>query len=69
MPLIDTLSATLSEQKDMIEEVIEPYLLQRGLIQRSSRGRFVSVSGWRHLGLTPPKNAPEQIDLTDTSNK
>ena len=52
---LDTLSAILSEQKDMIEEVIEPYLLQRGLIQRSSRGRFVSASGWRHLGLTPPQ--------------
>ena len=64
---LDTLSATLSEQKDMIEEVIEPYLLQRGLIQRSSRGRFVSASGWRHLGLNPPKNAEEQIDLRDTS--
>ena len=63
---LDTLSATLSEQKDMIEEVIEPYLLQRGLIQRSSRGRFVSASGWRHLGLNPPKNAVEEIDLTNT---
>ena len=66
---LDTLSATLSEQKDMIEEVIEPYLLQRGLIQRSSRGRFVSASGWRHLGLSPPKNAVEQIDLIDTFKK
>jgi len=63
---LDTLSAILSEQKDMIEEVIEPYLLQRGLIQRSSRGRFVSASGWRHLGLTPPKNAEEQSDMMDT---
>ena len=63
---LDTLSANLSEQKDMIEEVIEPYLLQRGLIQRSSRGRLVSASGWRHLGLTPPKHAEEQIDITDT---
>ena len=60
---LDTLSAILSEQKDMIEEVIEPYLLQRGLIQRSSRGRFVSASGWRHLGLSPPKNAEEQSDM------
>jgi Holliday junction DNA helicase RuvB len=64
---LDTLSAILSEQKDMIEEVIEPYLLQRGLIQRSSRGRFVSASGWRHLGLTPPKNAEEQSDMMDAS--
>ena len=62
---LDTLSAILSEQKDMIEEVIEPYLLQRGLIQRSSRGRIVSASGWRHLGLTPPKNADEQTDMMD----
>ena len=64
---LDTLSAILSEQKDMIEEVIEPYLLQRGLIQRSSRGRRVSASGWRHLGLTPPKNADEQTDMMDSS--
>ncbi|MDA0917191.1 MAG: Holliday junction branch migration DNA helicase RuvB [Proteobacteria bacterium] len=64
---LDTLSAILSEQKDMIEEVIEPYLLQRGLIQRSSRGRFVSASGWRHLGLTPPQNAEEQSDMMDNS--
>ncbi len=66
---LDTLSAVLSEQKDMIEEVIEPYLLQRGLIQRSSRGRFVSASGWRHLGLEPPQKAEEQSDMMDTSEK
>jgi Holliday junction DNA helicase RuvB len=47
----------------MIEEVIEPYLLQRGLIQRSSRGRFVSAAGWRHLGLIPPNHAQEQSDM------
>ena len=62
---LDTLSAVLSEQKDMIEEVIEPYLLQRGLIQRSSRGRFVSAAGWRHLGLIPPNHAQEQSDMTN----
>tara|TARA_B100000989_G_scaffold284973_1_gene252271 strand:- start:232 stop:1290 length:1059 start_codon:yes stop_codon:yes gene_type:complete len=66
---LDTLSAILSEHKDMIEEVIEPYLLQRGLIQRSSRGRFVSASGWRHLGLTPPKNAEEQSDMMNFTEK
>ncbi len=66
---LDTLSAILSEQKDMIEEVIEPYLLQRGLIQRSSRGRFVSASGWRHLGLSPPKNAEEQSDMMNSTDK
>ena len=66
---LDTLSAVLSEQKDMIEEVIEPYLLQRGLIQRSSRGRFVSAAGWRHLGLTPPKHAQEQSDMMDAQGE
>ena len=66
---LDTLSAILSEQKDMIEEVIEPYLLQRGLIQRSSRGRFVSASGWRHLGLSPPSNAEEQSDMMNSNDK
>jgi len=66
---LDTLSAVLSEQKDMIEEVIEPYLLQRGLIQRSSRGRFVSAAGWRHLGLVPPKNAQEESDTMNAQEK
>ena len=66
---LDTLSAVLSEQKDMIEEVIEPYLLQRGLIQRSSRGRFVSSAGWRHLGLVPPKHAQEQSDMMDAQGE
>ena len=66
---LDTLSAILSEQKDMIEEVIEPYLLQRGLIQRSSRGRLVSASGWRHLGLSPPKDAEEQSDMMNSAEK
>ena len=66
---LDTLSAVLSEQKDMIEEVIEPYLLQRGLIQRSSRGRFISASGWRHLGFEPPSKAEEQADMMNTPNK
>ena len=66
---LDTLSAILSEQKDMIEEVIEPYLLQRGLIQRSSRGRIVSASGWRHLGLSPPKNAEEHSDMMNSTEK
>ena len=66
---LDTLSAVLSEQKDMIEEVIEPYLLQRGLIQRSSRGRFVSSAGWRHLGLAPPNHAQEQTDMMNAQEK
>lgn len=51
----DTLSAALSEERDTIEEVIEPYLLQQGYIQRTSRGRMLTAIGYKHLGLTVPK--------------
>ncbi|MEO9819044.1 MAG: Holliday junction branch migration DNA helicase RuvB [Paracoccaceae bacterium] len=57
---IETLSAALSESRDALEEVIEPYLLQQGLIQRTPRGRMLGQSGWRHLGLEAPKS---QTDL------
>ncbi len=57
---IETLSAALSESRDALEEVIEPYLLQKGLIQRTPRGRMLGQSGWRHLGLDAPKS---QTDL------
>jgi Holliday junction DNA helicase RuvB len=53
---IETLSAALSESRDALEEVIEPYLMQRGLVQRTPRGRMLAQSGWAHLGLTPPKS-------------
>jgi Holliday junction DNA helicase RuvB len=52
---IETLSAALSEARDALEEVIEPYLLQQGLIQRTPRGRMLTQGAWRHLGLEPPK--------------
>ncbi|WP_339779179.1 Holliday junction branch migration DNA helicase RuvB [uncultured Thalassospira sp.] len=53
---VDTLAAALSEERDTIEDVIEPYLLQQGLIQRTPRGRMLGVKGFTHLGLTPPRN-------------
>ncbi len=59
---VETISAALSEARDAIEEVIEPYLLQMGLIQRTPRGRMLAARAWRHLGLEPPK-APGQSDL------
>lgn len=49
---IETLSASLLEQKDIIEDVIEPYLMQQGLVQRTSRGRILSEKGHSHLKLT-----------------
>ena len=56
---IETISAALSESRDAIEEVIEPYLLQQGLIQRTPRGRMLAQKGWSHLGLPAPA-APGQ---------
>ena len=52
---IETLSAILAEQRDVIEDVVEPYLLQQGLINRTPRGRMLSPEGFRYLGLTMPK--------------
>ena len=52
---IETLGAALSESRDALEDVIEPYLLQQGLVQRTPRGRMLAKRGWEHLGLTPPK--------------
>jgi len=60
----DTLAAALSEQRDMIEDVIEPYLMQRGLVQRTPRGRMLSPKGFQYLGVDAPKQDPRaQMDL------
>ena len=61
---VETLAAALSEQRDALEEVIEPYLLQQGLIQRTPRGRALTEGGWRHLGLAPPA-AARQLRLLE----
>lgn len=52
---IETIAAALSESRDAIEEVIEPYLLQQGLIQRTPRGRMLAQRAWTHLGLAAPQ--------------
>jgi len=59
---IETLAAALSEPRDAIEDIIEPYLIQSGFVQRTPRGRVLSPAGYRHLGLTPPP-AAGQNDL------
>ena len=51
---IETLSVALSESRDALEEVIEPFLLQQGLIQRTPRGRMLAQRGWEHLGMAAP---------------
>lgn len=56
---VETLSAALSESRDALEEVIEPYLLQKGLIQRTPRGRMLASAAWKHLGLDVPKGQTE----------
>ena len=55
---VETLAAGLSEARDTIEEVLEPFLIQTGLIARTARGRVLNPSGWKHLGLNPPEGAP-----------
>jgi Holliday junction DNA helicase RuvB len=51
---IETLAAALGEQRDVLEEVVEPYLMQQGLLQRTPRGRVMAAGGYAVLGLTPP---------------
>ncbi|MCB0394235.1 MAG: Holliday junction branch migration DNA helicase RuvB [Bdellovibrionales bacterium] len=60
---IESIAASLSEEKDTIEEVYEPYLLQEGLIQKTPRGRVVSELGFKHLGLTPPRSQQSSAEL------
>lgn len=59
---IETLSAALSEARDGLEDVVEPYLLQQGLIQRTPRGRMLAARAWAHLGLQVPQSKG-QADL------
>jgi holliday junction DNA helicase RuvB len=65
---VDTIAAGLSEQRDTLEDTIEPYLLQRGFLQRTPRGRMLTETAYRHLGLAaPPRAASEaQGDLLDS---
>jgi holliday junction DNA helicase RuvB len=60
---VETLAAALAEARDTLEDVIEPYLIQEGLVLRTSRGRMLGERGWRHLGLVPPPRQPGQGDL------
>jgi Holliday junction DNA helicase RuvB len=54
---VETLAAALAEARDTLEDVIEPYLIQEGLILRTSRGRMLGEPGWRHLGQKPPRTS------------
>lgn len=60
---IETIAASISEQSDTIEDVVEPFLLQLGFIDRTSRGRVVTKNAYLHLGITPPETTQNQIKL------
>jgi Holliday junction DNA helicase RuvB len=60
---IETIAASLSEPRDAIEEIIEPYLLQQGFIQRTPRGRILTPAAFKHLGLEAPGPAAAQFGL------
>ena len=60
---VETLAAALSEPRDSIEEIIEPFLIQEGLLQRTPRGRVLAAAAFTHLELPLPKAAAAQLDL------
>jgi holliday junction DNA helicase RuvB len=60
---IETMAAALSEPRDAIEDIIEPFLLQQGFLQRTPRGRLLTDAAFRHLGLTPPNRQAAQFGL------
>jgi Holliday junction DNA helicase RuvB len=57
------MAAALGDERDVIEEVIEPFLIQEGFIQRTPRGRLLTRAAFRHLDLQPPASLPAQLDL------
>jgi Holliday junction DNA helicase RuvB len=65
---VETISAVLAEQRDMVEDVIEPYLMQQGLIQRTPRGRVISEKGYKYLGINPKVNVAAQYDILETED-
>ena len=59
----DTLAYAIAEARDAVEDVIEPFLMQQGFIQRTPRGRMACARAYGHLGLTPPPQKPGQPEL------
>jgi Holliday junction DNA helicase RuvB len=66
---IETIAAALSEPRDAIEEIIEPFLIQKGLLQRTPRGRLLTSHAFRHLGLAEPARDPSQFQLFGNSEE
>ena len=66
---VDSLAAAIGEERDTIEDVIEPYLIQHGYLQRTPRGRTATLTTWRHLGLTPPAGAASGSGICSASSR
>ena len=64
----DTLAAALSEERDTIEEVVEPFLLKLGFLQRTPRGRIISQLGYKYLGIRMPAKPSKQYDLLEEND-
>ncbi len=62
---VDTVAAALSEERDAIEDVIEPFLIQQGFLKRTPRGRALTPASYGHLGLDVPRGLAEQLELPD----
>ncbi len=60
---VDSLAAAISEERDTIEDVLEPYLIQQGFLMRTSRGRIATRTAWQHFGLDVPKDLIKEDDL------
>jgi Holliday junction DNA helicase RuvB len=60
---VETMAAALSEPRDAIEDIIEPFLIQQGFLQRTPRGRLLTAAAFKHLGLAEPKRDPAQFGL------
>ena len=65
----DSLAAAIGEERDTIEDVIEPYLIQQGFLMRTPRGRMATRNAWLHFGLEPPRQRPDAPDLFDAGKE
>jgi Holliday junction DNA helicase RuvB len=66
---VETMAAALSEQRDTIEEVIEPYLIQQGFLMRTPRGRALARKAYKHLGLAVPTQASQMELIADVEEE
>ncbi|MGH8215991.1 MAG: Holliday junction branch migration DNA helicase RuvB [Rhodanobacteraceae bacterium] len=66
---VESLAAALAEDRDTIEDVIEPYLIQQGLLARTARGRIATAKAWRHFGLKPPRGGEPAMNLFDETDE